>query len=115
MNEDLRIKREALKTAHKENEGNQPDEDYLLQRKQCKGCNWWRQCDGNLSPICHYYLIHGAGHRRDPGNGPGDCRSFEPKQKRSRKQIVEDAKKVLELIEKDNHAQQPRKGDGANG
>lgn len=115
MKEDLGIKRGALKETPETKKSSQVDKDFQKQTKQCQGCHWWRSDAGGTGFCCHYYLIHGVGHRRDPGNGPGDCRSFEPKKLLSRKQMVEDAKKLLEQIEKDYYAQMPRKGDGSNG
>ena len=85
------------------------------QVKQCKGCHWWRSEDGGCNPCCHYYLRHGVGHRRDPGDGPGDCRSFAPKRAVTRKQLADEARRILEQIERDAYAQQPRWEDGADG
>ena len=112
----IKIKNEGLEPAVvKKPELSDEEKAYRKQVKQCTGCHWWRSCDGGSTHLCHYYIRHGLGFRRDPGNGPGDCRSFESKKRLSRKQMVEEARKLLEQIEKDCYAQQPRKGDGADG
>lgn len=111
-----KIMREGLKpAAPKKSELSEEEKAYRKQLKQCKGCHWWRSNDGGSTHCCHYYLRHGVGYRRDKGNGPGDCRSFEPKKKLSRKQMIEEAKKILEQIEADYNGQKPQKGEKANG
>lgn len=109
-------KNEALKKV-KPSKPKLTDEEkaYRKQKKQCKGCHWWRSAGDAANQCCHYYLIHGVGHRRDPGSGPGDCHSFEPKQKRGRKEIYLEARRLLQQIEAENYALQPKKEDGADG
>lgn len=68
---------------------------------QCVKCDWYRCGDSGVNPCCTFYLRHGAGHRVDPGNGPGDCRMFAPKGKRSKKARIEEKKNLLAKIEAD--------------
>lgn len=110
MAEHRRFKKEANEKA----EVQKAQEEKVLGLSQCKKCHWYRASSGNSDWCCHYYLLHGIGHRRDPGNGPGDCRSFEPKKRRSKKQMADESRKLMELIEADVHGQQPRKGDRPN-
>lgn len=105
--ESVRIKNEALKKVVAQKE--QVDEVPGLE--QCRKCHWGRGSSGTTDFCCHYYLIHGVGHRRDPGNGPGDCRSFEPRRKRSKKAASLEARSILARIEAEVYAQQPRKED----
>lgn len=81
-----------------------------LDLHQCRKCHWWRGGSGG-DMCCHYYLLHGIGHRRDPGNGPGDCRSFEPKRKRSKQEVADENRRLLEIIEADYSGQQAQKGE----
>jgi hypothetical protein len=105
--ESIQIKKEALKKteAPKEKAEKVPGEE------QCEKCHWWRGSSGESDYCCHYYLIKGIGHRRDPGNGPGDCRSFEPKRKRSKKAASLESSRILAQIEAEVYAQQPRMED----
>ena len=89
-------------------------EEEVLGLAQCRKCHWYRGSSGETGFCCHYYLLNGIGHRRDPGNGPGDCRSFEPKKRRSRKQMADASRKLLEAIEADVFGQLTRKGDKPN-
>ena len=68
---------------------------------QCKMCDWYRCGDSGVNPCCTYYLRHGVGHRVDHGKGPGDCRMFVPKGKRSQKARIEENKNTLAKIEAD--------------
>ena len=111
----LREKNEALKPVASKPKVTEEDKAYRKQKKQCKHCQWWRSAGDVANHCCHYYLIHGVGHRRDPGNGPGDCHSFEPKKKMSRKELCDEARKLLERIEAESYAQQPRSEDGKSG
>lgn len=105
--ESIRIKNEALKKAKEQEE--QVDEVPGLE--QCRKCHWWRGSSGTTGFCCHYYLLHGIGHRRDPGNGPGDCRSFEPKRKRSKQEVSYENRRLLEIIEADYNGQKVQKGE----
>lgn len=110
MAEHRRFKKEAEAKAEEQ----KAQEEKVLVLSQCKKCHWYRASSGNSDWCCHYYLLKGIGHRRDPGNGPGDCRSFEPKKRRSRKQMADESRKLLEAIEADVHGMLLRKGEKPN-
>ena len=87
---------------------------YNTQRKQCVKCRHWTNDGANQERFCHYYLRYGVGHRRDKGNGPGDCRSFDPRRKRTYAEQRAYAKAQLLKAEADHYAQQPRKEEKEN-
>lgn len=87
---------------------------YNIQRKQCEKCLHWTNDGANVEKFCHYYLRHGVGHRRDKGNGPGDCRSFEPRRKRTKQERLAHGKERLALTEVELYAQKPRKEEQEN-
>jgi len=83
------------------------DERILQQyRLQCKSCRWWSKGEHNtpFGAHCGYYLYHGVGHRVDHGNGPGDCRCFEPRRKRAKSERVAYSSEQLRRAEAENHA-----------
>ena len=87
---------------------------YAIQSKQCKGCIHWANDGADGMSFCHYYLRHGVFHRRDKGSGPGDCRSFEPRRTRTRKERADYSRRRLEETEADFFGSRPRKEDYAN-
>ena len=87
---------------------------YAIQAKQCKGCIHWTNDGADGMCFCHYYLRNGVFHRRDPGNGPGDCRSFEPRRPRTQKERADYSRRRLEETEADFVGSRPRKEDYAN-
>jgi len=75
-------------------------------RLQCQKCHWWSKGEYNTpgDAMCTYYLRNGVGHRRDKGNGPGDCRCFEPARKRTKQERVDYCREALKRGEIENHA-----------
>lgn len=80
---------------------------YKLQHKQCVGCHYYSNDGGDKSKFCHYCLR--TKRLRDKGNGPGDCRSFEPKRKRTQEEKMAHAREHLIETEAERYAQKPRK------
>ena len=80
---------------------------YKLQRKQCIGCHYYANDGGDKSRYCHYCLR--TKRLRDKGNGPGDCRSFEPRRKRTKEEKDAHARAQLVQTEAEYYAQKPRK------
>lgn len=80
---------------------------YKLQHKQCVGCHYYSNDGGDKSKFCHYCLR--TKRLRDKGNGPGDCRSFEPKRKRTQEEKMAHAREHLIQTEAERYAQKPRK------
>lgn len=74
------------------------------QRKQCQKCKYQLRRQGTAGKMycigCDY--IAWEGHSRDKGNGPGDCRSFEPLTKESEAERIERRRKALQAIEANN-------------
>ena len=88
--------------AHDEEIDKRSREQIKLQCRKCKyqlreGSNNQMRCIG-----CDY--ISWKGHSTDKGNGPGDCRSFEPMEKETAAELRKRRQKALTISEAD-HAQ----------
>lgn len=109
-----RKKKEETARSTKTPEDLEFERRYNIQRKQCEKCLYWASDCANVERFCHFYLRHGVGHRRDKGNGPGDCRSFSPKRRRTKQERLAHGKERLALTEAELYAQKPRKEEQEN-
>ena len=107
-------KKAASNKPMKTQEELEAEQRYNTQRKQCVKCLYWASDCANVEKFCHYYLRYGVGHRRDKGNGPGDCRSFEHRRKRTKEERLAHGRARLVAAEADCYAQKPRQEEKEN-
>lgn len=101
MQEAEKQKAQALKT-QKEHDTEVTDRIKKQIKLQCHKCFFWNRPEGAKTGLCDYYLRYGIGHRVDHGNGPGDCRCFQPKRKKTKEERVERSRIILAQSEADH-------------
>lgn len=72
-------------------------------RKQCRFCKYQlREGSNNVYHCIGCDYIARTGHRSDKGNGPGDCRSFEPMTKETKEERIARSREAMLAVEANN-------------
>lgn len=101
-NRDQKKEETALAEAKKKADA-ELDARSAKQRKQCQKCKYQLRhgSDGKMYCIgCDY--ISWKKHSRDKGNGPGDCRSFEPMKKETKAERIARSREAMLAVEANN-------------